>query len=179
VKWFSDHAPAIQAFASISGLIVAAVLAWLTGRYVYLTREIANSSLQQVQHLKDAARLSHQQNSRALWSLALRIRVSLAELDAAIPKHRQLRGYSLITTGDIVDMEALSRQIGGDAVVYAAKAAMSLRFILGLIEKAKSVNETTGWMASEDEVKKWKAAMEMAPQMLGQLEQTSSSIAAV
>ena len=75
MNWFNENAAAIQALSSVAGLLVTGVLAWLTSRYVRLTRDIATSSLEQVKHIKEAAHVVLQQNAHALESLALRMRV--------------------------------------------------------------------------------------------------------
>ena len=157
---------------------MAAILAGLTARYVRLTREIASSSLAQVRHLKEVAKVAQQQGASALASLALRVRVSLAELDATSLRHRQLRSFSLLADRDLTDMEALARQVHPEAVTYAAKASISLRAILGLIEKAKSIHESQGWIARDEEVERWRVAMEAAPRMLTELERVSREQAA-
>lgn len=48
MKWLNENAAAIQVLSGIAVLVVTGLLAWLTSRYVRLTREIANSSLEQV-----------------------------------------------------------------------------------------------------------------------------------
>lgn len=70
MSWFKENAAAIQALSSVAGILVAGVLAWLTYRYVRHTRDIAMSSLEQVKHIRGAARISQRQSAHALKSLA-------------------------------------------------------------------------------------------------------------
>lgn len=101
MNWFKDNAAVIQALSSVAGLVITGVLAWLTWRYVRLTRDIASSSLEQVKHIRDAGRVILQQNARALGSLALRIRVGLGHLNSETPNHKELRAFALLTDREI------------------------------------------------------------------------------
>jgi hypothetical protein len=178
MNWFEENAAAIQALSSVAGLLVAGVLAWLTGRYVRLTRDIAISNLEQVKHIREAARLSQQQNARALESLALRIRVALGQLNPDVPKHKELRAFDLLTERDVADLEALARQVDGRAITSASNAAVSLRVIHGMIKKAKDINEVMGWVPTDHEIQRWKSSMEAGHRSLQEVETSCHHVAA-
>lgn len=55
MKWLNENAAAIQVLSGIAVLVVTGLLALLTSRYVRLTREIANSSLEQVKLIRESA----------------------------------------------------------------------------------------------------------------------------
>jgi hypothetical protein len=82
MNWLRENAAVIQALSSGAGLVVTAVLAWLTWRYVRLTRDIASSSLEQVKYIREAGQAMLRQNATALESLALRIRTGLGQHDS-------------------------------------------------------------------------------------------------
>lgn len=178
MNWFNENSAAIQALSSMAGLLVAGVLAWLTSRYVWLARDIALLSLEQVKHIKEAARVVLQQNARALESLALCLRVALGQLSSEAPKHKELRAFSLLTERDITDLEVLARQVDGRTITSASEAAMSLRVVHGMIRKAKSINEGTGWMPPEQEAKGWKKAIEASHRALQEIETGCHQVAA-
>lgn len=75
--------------SGIAVLVVTGLLAWLTSRYVRLTREIANSSLEQVKLIGESARVDLQHNASALKALALRLRVSAPRFFVLKDYHRQ------------------------------------------------------------------------------------------
>jgi hypothetical protein len=176
MNWFKENAAAIQAFASIAALVVAIVLAWLTYRYVRLTRDIAASSLEQVKHIREATEIEREQHARALASLALRIRTSFGGLNADVPRHKELRGYSQLTEREIADIEVLARRAGGPVLDSASKAVASLRIMQGMIQKAKEINETLGWIPTQQEMHAWRKAMEEAHRSLQEMEDSCQTV---
>jgi hypothetical protein len=60
--------------------------------------------------------------------------------------------------------------VNASAIRSAGEAAKSLRDILGMIQKAKEINEMTGWIPSHPEVTHWKNTMESARASLRELE---------
>lgn len=98
MKWLNENAAAIQALSGLAVLVVTGLLAWLTSRYVRLTREIANSSLEQVRLIRESARVDLQHNASALKALALRLRVGLGQqLNPEAPNDRHLRAFAILT----------------------------------------------------------------------------------
>ena len=98
------------------------------------------------------------------------MRVALGQLNSDVPKHKDLRAFSLLTEGDITDLEVLARQVDGRTITSASEAAMSLRVIHGMIQKAKSINEGTGWMPTDQEAKNWKRAIGASHRALQEIE---------
>lgn len=178
MNWLDTHASAIQALASIAAVAVTVVLAVLTWWYVRLTRSLADTALQQMEHVKHAATTARRQAAISLEALAKRLRLPLAALDPTGPKPKQVREYSLLSRDDISDLEELAREVNAEAMRYAGKAAVSLRKILGVIEDAKPVNPTLGWRPSDTQVKVWVGAMDAGPKMLEKLENVCREVAA-
>lgn len=171
MNWLNENTAAIQAVASVAGLIVTCLLALLTRRYVLLTREIAESNSEQVKQMKDAARSAQQRDASVLESLALRIRTDLGQrLNSDVPKHRDFRNFFSLAEHDITELHLLARQVGGQAITSASGAVSSLREILGMIQKAKNINEGTGWQPTEEEVQRWKMARDTSHRELQELE---------
>lgn len=104
LDWFSKNSAAVQALSAGANVLVALVLVGLTGWYARLTRDIARSSLAQVEYFKDAATLVRRQSAAALEALSRRVRVPLAELNNLSPAHERLRNYSLLTHQDVTSI---------------------------------------------------------------------------
>jgi len=178
MDWLNQNASAVQALAAVATLIVTGALALLTGRYVRLTRRIADSALEQVEHSKLTSRTAQKQAARALDALSKRIRVPLSGLDRPAPRHDQLLDYSLLSQSDISDLEELARQVSEDAIRFAGKAAVSLRKIMGFIDEARHINRLTGWSPKAPQIKDWEVAVDAAPKMLLELEAACQRAAA-
>jgi hypothetical protein len=177
VNWFKDNAAVIQALSSVAGLVVTGVLAWLTWKYVRLTRDIASSSVEQVKHIREAGRAMLRQNATALESLALRIRTGLGQQVSATPNHRDLRAFALLGERDIADLQALARQVNGRAITSASDAAAHLRVILDMVQTAKGINEAMGWIPTATEAGRWKKAIEGAHRALQEIETACHQVA--
>ena len=93
-------------------------------------------------------------------------------------RSRALREYSLLSEDDIVQLEALARLVSGDAARFAGKAAVSLKKLAALIARARSVNESTGWVPSKQEGQDWDEAIDAGPKMLAALEDECRKMAA-
>jgi hypothetical protein len=177
VKWLNENAPAIQALASVAALIVTGVLAGLTWRYVRLTREIARLSLEQVQHIREAARVALRQSANALSALALRLRAGLGQLDPAMPNHRALRAFDILTEQDIAEMQVLARNVNAIAITSASAAADHLRVIYAMVQTAKGINEAMGLNMSSEDARRWKKAVEGAHRALQEIETACQRVA--
>jgi hypothetical protein len=170
MEWLKNNSAAVQALASIATLIVTATLAILTARYVRLTKSIAGSAMEQVDHLKDASRTFTINAAKGLAALSARLRVPLEGLRPRGLSHRALREYSLLSDEDVRDLESLARQVSPDASRYAAKAAVSLKKLVALMARARAVSEGHGWAASTQELQDWNEAIDSGPKMLEALE---------
>lgn len=177
MNWFNSNAAAVQALASVASLIVTVVLAVLTGKYVRLTRQIAQAALEQIQHIKLTSTTAQKQAARSLDALSKRIRLPLRNLNPDAPSHRQLREYNLLSQEDISALEALARDVNDQAAMYAGKAAVSLRKIVGLLAAARAKSPEQGWIASESQTSQWKEATEAGPRMLEELERVCQAVA--
>jgi len=169
MNWLKDNAAAIQALSAVATLVVTSVLVWLTSKYVRLTRE-------QIQHIKEAARVTLQQSATALASLALRLRTGLGEeLNSEMPNHRELRTFALLTDKEIADLQALAKDVNSRAVASASAAATHLRVILEMVRTAKGINEAMGWIPTPADTRRWKRAVEGAHRALQEIEAACQS----
>ena len=159
-------------------LVVTGVLACLTWRYVRLTRDIANSGLEQVRQIREAGRVALQQSARALGALALRLRVDLGQrLDPTKPNHGQLRAFAQVTEQDIADLQALARQVDSRAITSASEAAAHLLVIHGMVQAVKGIDEAMGWTPDAEETGRWKKAVEGAHRSLQEIETVCRQVA--
>jgi hypothetical protein len=179
MNWLKENSAAIQALASLAALSVAVILAWLTYRYVRLTRDIATSSLEQVKHIREAVTIERERHARALASLSLRIRTSFGGLNADVPRHKELRGYSQFTEREIADIEALARQVGGPVLDSASQTVASLRTMQDMIQKAKQINEVQGWIPTQQEMQAWRRAIESAHRGLQEIEAACQNVSSL
>jgi len=163
MDWLKDNAAAIQALSAVATLVVTSVLVWLTSKYVRLTSE-------QIQHIKDAARVTLRQSATALGSLALRLRTGLGQVNSEPPNHRELRAFALMTEKEIADLQALAREVNSRAIGSASDAATHLRVILEIVQAAKGVTEGTGWIPSREDTIRWKKFVEGAHRSLQEIE---------
>jgi hypothetical protein len=178
MNWFRENAAIIQALSSAAGLAITAVLAWLTWRYVCLTREIATSSLEQVKHIREAGRVSLRQNATALKFLALRTRTALGQqLNPDTANHKQLRAVDFLTDREIVDLQTLAREVNDVAITSASDAAQHLRVIHGMVQTAKQIDEAMGWIPTHEEAGRWKKAIEGAHRALQEIETACDRVA--
>jgi predicted negative regulator of RcsB-dependent stress response len=135
MDWFTRNSAAIQAIASIAGVIITAALVGVTYWYVRVTRTIANSSLAQVQEIQKATRASRDRNARALADLAVRIRNGLARLDADLPRADQIRAFTQVNESDITRLEVFASQVDYAPVLASeSTAVVAIREILGTVE---------------------------------------------
>lgn len=169
MDWFAKSASAIQAIASVVGVLITGVLAYITWRYVKITREIAESSAEQVRQFKESTQVAKQQTARSLSSLALRTRTSLGAgiLSSDAPQHGQLRAFSQVTTGDISDIESLAKNLNDSQVsTAAAKAVAAIRDVLWFVETTKDIHPSMGWIPTQAEIIRWRRALEESERSL-------------
>lgn len=178
MKWLNENAAAIQALSGLAVLVVTGLLALLTSRYVRLTREIANASLEQVRLFRESVRLDLQRNASALKALALRLRVGIGqELNPGPPNHKQLRAFAILTDREIADLQTLANRVGGQAITSASDAAAHLRVIYETVQTAKGINETIGWIPTPEDAARWKKAIEGAHRALQEIETACQQVA--
>lgn len=140
-RWLNANSSAIQALASLAVLLVTVQLARLTGRYVALTKSIADATLEQMRMIKTSADTELSRSRDSLKALAMRTRYSLQALDKTAPRHPQLAEFSYVAEVDVQNIEALAGEIGGSITqLQAARAAISVRSILGMRSRAAAVN---------------------------------------
>jgi len=99
--------------------------------------------------------------------------VALGGLSSDAPRHKELRAFSLLTERDIADLQGLARQVNDRTVISSNEAVGPLRVIHGMLQKARDINEMTGWVPTGQEVRDWKAARENAERKLQEVEVAS------
>lgn len=178
MKWLNENAAAIQALSGLAVLVVTGLLALLTWRYVRLTREIANASLEQIRLIRESARVDLQHNASALKALALRLRSGLGEqLNPDAPSDKQLRGFAILTEREIVDLQILAGRVNSQAITSASFAAAHLRVIHDMVQNVKRTNEGIGWNPDAAEKARWKKAIEGAHRALQEIETACQQVA--
>jgi hypothetical protein len=177
MDWFAKNAAAIQAIASVAGVGITAVLVSVTYWYVRVTRTIAQSSLEQVQEMKKAARASRNRNAQALADLAVRIRNGLAGLDPDLPRENQLRAFTQVNESDITRLEVFVSQVDYAPVLASeGTAVVAIREILGTVEHAKNLHPGAGWVLPPERIERWRRAREESDRSLHAVENACQEI---
>jgi hypothetical protein len=175
MDWFSQNAPAIQAIASIAGILISAVLAGITYSYVRITRELAQSSAEQVRQMREAFELQRQEReasqaqlARTLQVLARRIRSSI---EAATFSHAGLRALAQPTAAEVTDLETMSRGLGNKTILNAGnRAVIGLRHALSLVDRVKPIHPAMGWIPTNEEQVFWNEVVQTSISNLKQIE---------
>jgi hypothetical protein len=175
MDWLKNNAAAIQAIASIVGVLITAGLAAITYWYVRVTRAIARSSAEQTRQTKEIAEIhqrereeSEQQSARTLWLIAQRSRVTLQATEFSFAG---LRVFHQPTEEDLVDINLLPRQLNNTNILISAnRAIISLRAILAFVERVKKKPVGIGWTPVQEETQYWTNAVEHAIKSLQEIE---------
>jgi len=171
VDWFAKNASAIQAIASVVGMLVTTVLAGITYWYVRVTREIAKSSAAQVQQMKEAAQTVQKRSVRTLGSLVSRLRNSLGQLSPDAPIHNQLRVFNEFNEGDITRLEAFVSQIDNGTILAASgTATLAMREIFATIQECKRIPPEMGIQFSNAQIQSWIRARQDSDRSLHEIE---------
>jgi hypothetical protein len=175
--WFARNSAAIQAIASLLGIITTAVLVAITFWYVRVTRQIAESSVEQVRLIKAAAKATQQRNVKALGALAASIRNTLAGLEPDEPRYEQFVAFNQIAESDIAYFQVLASQVDSSAVLAAASAVVvAIREIFGAIQRAKLLERKDQWFVSDVQLTRWKRAKEESDRRLHEIEKDCAEI---
>lgn len=178
MDWVSHNAAAIQAIASIIGVLITAALAGITYWYVRVTREIAKSSALQVKQMRDEAQAKEKRNARALGALVSSIRNTLGALEPDAPRHDQLTIFNRIGESDIIYFQTLASQVDNAVTLAAASAAVTeMREILGTVQEAKRVARGAGWLLSNEQIQCWRSARQNSDRDLHAIEDECERLA--
>jgi len=160
VQWLNTNAGVVQALASVVGVATTIVLAVLTGRYVKLTRSIAQAASKQAILLQQARSEAQESAERALFSLALRVQASFLGMDPASPNIDELRHFTLVSPRDADQLEGLARSVGGDKQAHALAATLVLRSLLGVLGRIQATSIGQGYALSPTESTTYKDSLE-------------------
>ena len=75
----------------------------------------------------------------------------------------------------MASLETLANLLGGDAHLVAAKAAIAIRYVLGIRNRAAAVSYGMGWVANEKEIRDYASALTAASKELAALESLANS----
>jgi|SRR5579884_867208 len=144
----------IQAVAAIASLCVTIILAWLTGRYVRLTKKIADSNAEQVDMARDSAEEARLQNVASCKVFAGNLLNAIGNLSQLAPVFDELRRLK-IQPHDVAQLQLYARALGVDAIRQAGIAAAGLNRIGALAERISEIPESRGWTAQTREQQMW------------------------
>ena len=167
--WLDAHSGAVQALASIAALGVTTVLAILTTRYVRLTKNIADSAVEQARILRDSVAGSQVRTRDSLRAHALRLLSCVKVLHDSTPNLDQLQGFTLITEPDVTRLEALAKDHGERLQPKSATVATALNHLLGWHDRAAKTNRFMGWNVTPTQVADYARARADAIRVLGEI----------
>lgn len=147
LDWLTAYGSGLQALAAIADLAVAAALAVLTARYVRLTREIAESGVEQSKRFNASFLSMRRREALNLAALARRIRVPLAQLTLDGSIHEQLSRYPHLGDRDMGELMMSAVDVDREAMSVATKAADALYVVNAAIQKAYSNRSRSGMEA--------------------------------
>lgn len=167
MNWLRANAVIIEAAATV-------VLAVITAIYVWLVHE-------QLKHIKETARVDRQQYACALALFAFRLRETIGSHLGDVPTREKLLAFFLLPESDITELRVLARKVNGKAIDWANQAAVALRVMHGIIQKAKEkdINEMTGWQPTDQEKETWKKARSDSERALHALQEECGQVAGI
>jgi hypothetical protein len=170
LAWLNSNGAAIQAIAGVANVLVAALLAWLTSRYVRLTNETTQASQAQADHWKKIFEASRKREALSLAASAMQIREPLAQITLNGTIHEQLGKYPYLYAGDIKQLITSAVDVGSEALEIATNASESLYVINDAIQKASNTGEDMAWNPTERERLRIVSALESSSKLLKDLE---------
>lgn len=173
--FLNNNAAAVQALSAVASLIVTVFLAYFTHKYVGLTKAIADAASTQTQAVADARFALLHRKASALKALSRRIRLPLQHLNQSTIDLVELRGYSLLTSEDISELQNLAGEVSTEAVGLAAKAAISLRNLHGMITAANGSAAGSHWRFTSTDVDRWSSSIKAVQATLVALETESAA----
>jgi hypothetical protein len=176
--WFNSNAAAIQALAGLANVMVAALLAWLTARYVRLTSEATRSSEKQADHWNKIFEANRKREALSLAATASQIRYTLSQITLNGPIHEQMGKSSYLYHGDIKQLITSAVDVGSKALDIATKVSEPLYQITYAIEKASSIYaDGAVWTPTEREKVNLGVALESSSKSLTDLENHCKQVA--
>ena len=179
MTWLDEHSSAIQALAGVASLLVTAVLAALTARYVRLTGEIATAAREQSRQLGEANRKAVELADSSLRAHAMRLRASLEGLNRSAPQDQELRHFSLINSHHVDTLETLARSTGDGPKLHAILATMALHTIVGMTDRVRGVAANYGYAFTEGERTEYVTALKEAIDALEAIGGVADAVEAV
>ncbi len=166
LDWFKTNSSALQAIAGVLMFGTTCVLAYLTGRYVKLTKTIATAAQNQTAALH-AAELRRNDDARlALHRLAGRIDSILLLLSNDNVNGGELRRFAGVSATDVLELERLARGLGEEISHSVMVIGVSLSSLLGFIERYQSVAATMGYHVTEPELIDYRDAIKVSKEEL-------------
>jgi hypothetical protein len=149
--WFNANTAAVQALASVVGLLVTIVLARLTAKYVSLTRTIATAAATQLQALQEATARVDAAALRGLAFHLTRLNIAVGLLNETSPSDQELRFHFQLTYDDGDQLARLAQACIVDIQAELAPCAASIRWLVDLADRVRSVNPGIGYAFSTKE----------------------------
>lgn len=176
MDWLATHVSAVEAFASVASLIVASVLAYLTLRYVKLTRRLTEDNTRMAELNLEQYRLNQQllfeakqRKAVMLKELSRRIRVPLKRLAPENPDPKIMREYAYLRDGDISELRILAGESDINIIKIANEIVLALRMVVETLDRAQDINGKN-FEFSPQQREDWRGSIELLKEKLPQLE---------
>jgi len=139
MTWLNSNAPAIQAIAAVVSVIVTVILAYVTTKYVMLTRELVRNGQENLQFIKEERKADLGERKGRLLALIWHLRMIATSLPDTPSKGEQIRSVAFWSESETQELRALASTFGTFAAELASEAA---RYLATLAELGKMVQET-------------------------------------
>ena len=149
--WLNANAAAVQALAAVAALLVTGVLARLTARYVSLTRTIATAAAAQLHALQEATARVDAAALRGLASHLAQLQIAVGLLNEHSPNEQELRLHFQLTYDDGDQLARLAQACTVDILGEVAPCSASIRWLVDLAGRIRSVHPSTGYAFSAKE----------------------------
>jgi hypothetical protein len=145
MEFLNQDSGAISALAAVIYAMATITLIFWTVKYVRLTRSLAASSSDQVNHIIQEQKERLQANKRGLHELAKIILIVLNKLPNSKERAADLLDVTLWTEQDLVDMRHLARGLGGDTLGNVFWAIYHLNEIREIVLKVRQNHPGKDW----------------------------------
>ena len=162
MEFLNSYAPAIQAIGAVASVVVAGILAFITWRYVQLTREQSEASREQVAFLNEQVQASR----RELFGLIRMFRIYLELLPREKASAEGMRKIALWNDKDSADLLRLSSIAGLEPGKTAGEICVKLNQVVEKVGDVKGTEPRSGYDWGRFDWDEWKELLEGIEQEL-------------
>src|SRR5208283_1486858 len=166
--WLNSNASAIEAITSIASVLVTVVLAFITARYVVLTKTLAEAANAQLLGQVEASRARRRKLASHI-NFLLEIIESLPDSSRWSQADSIMRNSTNWDDFDFADFRALASEVSDAASSYAALVESKMRWMAERVNEIKSTPSAHGYDWRAFRRPEWDEALRVARHALGSI----------